>query len=245
MSVRAPRRSQRLTRAERRRRPVRRRAALAGLALGLALAAGLVTFVGALRHPLPSAPPPGVPAEPEADPREEATCGAPSSTVADAGAEPPLVRSNVLYDCPDDFDGVVVRYEGEVVGALLERRGSTWSQLNDDVYAGDLGPLPAHRDFRGGNAGVGVLLPPGTTERITFVGGPAARGDVIEVTGTFERVDAATGEVAVIRADEARVLRSGEPLEDAPLRDRQVAAYVAVALAVGLTVTERLVRRRD
>lgn len=152
--------------------------------------------------------------------------------------------SNLLYACPDVFDGVRVTYTGEAVGAILRRTAGVWLQLNDDVYAGDLGPLPAHQDFRGGNAGVGVLAPHGVASEISFVGGPTARGDLVEVTGTFLRVDPASREVAVIRADSASVVSGGAPLDRPPLFDRQVAAYVAVALALLLTLLERVVARR-
>lgn len=237
-----------------RQRPVRRRAALAGLAVAALLVTGLVVFVETLRHPLPSAPPGGV-QEPEADPRRVTSCPDPARDPAEvqpgagpptaAGGEPPRVTSNVLYDCPRHFDGVRVRYTGEVVGGLLRRSEGVWTQLNDDVYAGEAGPLPAHPDFRGGNAGVGVLLPAGAAEGVVFVGGPRARGDLLTVTGTFHRIDPASTEVAVIRAETVELTRRGEPIEQPRLPARRYAAYAAVLLAAALTVAERLARQRE
>lgn len=222
-------------------RPVPRWAAVLGLAAAVLAAGALGTLVSLLGHPAPS--PPAAP-EPAADPRAAYACPAAPGDVPTGRDGLPAVDSNLLYECPDVFDGVRVAYTGEAVGAVLPRRGGVWLQLNDDVYAGELGPLPAHQDFRGGNAGVGVLAPPGVADDIAFVGGPRARGDVVEVAGRFLRADPVTREIAVIRADAARVVAPGEPLERALLRDRQVAAYVAVALALALAGLERAVARR-
>lgn len=231
-----------------RRRPVARiRVAAGGLGL-LAMIAAVVAVGELLRHP---AAPTSVPESELAgsDPRDELVCPEPLPREGQArdttGESPRAVRvsSNDLYDCPQAFDGQRVVYRGEVVGALLARDGGVWSQLNDDVYAELLGPLPAHRDFRGGNAGVGVLLPPEVAGLVTAVGGPRTRGDVLEVRGTFRRVDP-TGEVAVIRADDGALTTRGGSFDDALLRDRRIAALLAAVVAVATVIGERAVARR-
>jgi hypothetical protein len=232
-----------------RRRPIPRRRVFAA-AVGLLALLGAVIAVGELlRHPYDPAS--DIP-ESElagADPRDELLCPEPAPREGqqrDLGDEPSApveVDSNDLYDCPESFDGRRVVYRGEVVGALMDRRDGVWTQLNDDVYAELLGPLPAHRDYRGGNAGVGVLLPHDTAATVNFVGGPQTRGDVLEVSGIFHRVDA-TGEVAVIRADGAQLVTDGEPFPDPPLIDRRIAAWIAMLVAVGLTIWERVVASR-
>ena len=231
------------------RRPIpRRRVAVA--ALGLAALFGAVIAVGeVLRHPhsqasdIPEAQLAG------SDPRDELVCPDPlpregQRRESDVETTAPVrVTSNDLFDCPEAYDGRRVVYRGEVVGALLERAAGVWTQLNDDVYAELLGPLPAHRDYRGGNAGVGVLLPHGAVELVSFIGGPQTRGDVLEIQGTFHRVDP-TGEVAVIRAETAELQANGELFPDPPLADRRWAAWIAVVVAVALVVAERVVASR-
>jgi hypothetical protein len=183
------------------------------------------------------------------DPRDELVCPDPQPregqrrTPDTETTAPVRVTSNELFDCPEAYDGRKVVYRGEVVGALLDRAVGVWSQLNDDVYAELLGPLPAHRDSRGGNAGVGVLLPHGAVDLVSFIGGPQTRGDVLEVEGTFHRVDP-TGEVAVIHADAAERMADGEPFPDPPLADRRWAAWLAIIVALALVVTERVVAQR-
>jgi len=231
------------------RRPIPRRR-VAAAALGLAAFLAAVVAAGeALRHPhtpvsdIPEAQLAG------ADPRDELVCPDPQPregqrrTPDIEGTAPVRVTSNDLFDCPEAYDGRRVVYRGEVVGALLERAVGVWSQLNDDVYAELLGPLPAHRDYRGGNAGVGVLLPHGAVDLVSFIGGPQTRGDVLEVVGTFHRVDP-TGEVAVIHADGAQRMADGEPFPDPPLADRRLAAWLAVIVALALVTIERVVALR-
>jgi hypothetical protein len=135
-------------------------------------------------------------------------------------------------------------YEGEAGGALLRRDPGVWTQLNDDAYAGDLGPLPAHRDFRGGNAGVGVLLPHELADDIERVGGPNARGDVLTVTGTYHLSDAGSGEVAIIRVTAGAVTAPGSPISHEPLPDRRIAGSILAVGALVLLLLERLDARR-
>lgn len=240
-------------------RPVPRPRVLLWTLLAAALLAGVVAAAEALRHPLPEGFDPDIGlAEDTSDPRLPIRCEdtIPREGQRRAGGDgdtgqvrgvTPLVTSSQLYDCPEVYDGVTVRYVGEVVGAVLERDGGAWVQLNDDIYGGGpdgLGPLPAHRDYRGGNAGIGVFIPPGLAERISWVGGPDAQGDRLEITGTFQRVDPVSAEVAIIRADVGRITVAGGPFTEPPLPERRVIGLVIAAIALALTVLERLLARR-
>lgn len=223
------------------------RARVAAVALILlAAVAGLVAGMGSLRHPHPAAGPVDEQLDPlTRDPRVAIQCPDPppredepaQQRVAQPQAGVPTVTSNELYDCPSFYDELVIRYEGEVVGAVLRREQGAWIQVNDDIYAGDVGPLPVHRDFRGGNAGVGVFVQHELANQIRWVGGPRAKGDVIEVIGRFHRVDP-NSEVAVIHAVDGRVLEEGSSLTEEPLLDRQIAALAAAAVAMALLLVQ-------
>jgi hypothetical protein len=203
-----------------------------------------------LRHP----PTGGEPAlsEVDADPRMEVAC--PGRTepgqegrdegAGDLGGPVEAVTSNELFDCPDAWDGRTVRYLGEAVGAVLDRGSTAWVHLNDDVYAGEVGPLPAHRDYQGGNGGIGVRIPGPAAEEIRWVGSGRAHGDLIEVVGVFHRVHPQSREPAVIIASTARVLEPGRPFTDPVLPDRALAAVVLGAIALVLVAAERIVSRR-
>lgn len=228
--------------------PSRAAVLLAGAALLGALSM-VVVLAEALRPP-PAAPPPDLAAEPPSDPRIEVECPQPQpregqerrgDTAVGTVVE---VTANELYDCPETFDGQRVRYRGEVVGAVLQRDDGAWLQLNDDAYARGLGQLPAHREFRGGNAGVGVFVPPAVAERITIVGGPDAAGDVLTVEGVFHRVDADTVEVAIIRADEGEITTRGTPVSYPTLPARRNVAWALALLCAVVVVGERIAARR-
>lgn len=205
---------------------------LFGAACLAALLAVVVTTTELLRYPPADPPVPQV--SQETDVRDELLCDKRSP-----GDEPGRVSSTDLHDCPTLYDGRTVVYDGEVVGAVLPRRGGAWVQLNDDAYGGHLAPLPAHQSFRGGNTGVGVFLTAQLADVVHVVGGPRARGDRLRVTGTFHRVDPASGEVAVIVADAAVVASPGVPSRQAPLRGRRFVGVLLTLAAIGLTVATR------
>lgn len=234
------------------REPVRRRRVLAGTALALALLAGLLALADGLRHPPSAGDPPVEDEAAAADPRVPLDCPEPTpdearerppATLAPRG-EPVDVTSTELLNCPEHYDRRTVRYRGEAIGGLLPRRDGTWVQVNDDVYAGPVGPLPAHRQYHGGNTGVGVRLPRGLAEQITTLGGPQTRGDLIEVVGVFRRVDPGSRVVTVVHADSLRVIRAGSRHPDPPMQNRQIAAGALAVLAVAMGTTQRVVAQR-
>lgn len=242
--------------------PVSRPRVFAATVLIVVLLGILVAGVELLRHPLPGGFDDDIGLSGEGgDPRVAVECGealpregqtregqereAPPDARVEPGVGAPIeVTSNELYDCPEIYDGLPVRYRGEAIGAVLERNDGAWVQLNDDIYAEVLGPLPAHRDYRGGNAGVGVFIPRDLADRIEWVGGPDTQGDVLEIRGTFQRVDPESAEVAIIRADDAEIVRRGGYFDQEPLHDRRNLAIVAALVAVLVTVAERIAARR-
>ncbi|MEX2621067.1 MAG: hypothetical protein WD250_12715 [Egibacteraceae bacterium] len=234
------------------REPVRRRRVLAGTAVALALLAGLVALAEGLRHPPSRGHPPVEDGAAAGDPRVPLDCPEPTpdearerppATIVPRG-EPVDVSSTELLNCPEHYDRRIVRYQGEAIGGLLPRRDGTWVQVNDDVYAGPLGPLPGHRRYQGANTGVGVRLPPGLAAEITTVGGPHVRGDRIEVVGVFRRVDPGSREVTVVHADSLAVIEAGRRHPDPPMGGRRIAAGILAVLAVAMGATERVIARR-
>lgn len=236
---------------ERTRPPVARRKVLASFALVVAVVAGIVALTEALRYPHATdaaVTSPGGQPEPASDPRTIVECGEPLPREGQPRepetptSVPRAVTSSDLYDCPQQHDGARVRYRGEVVGAVLRRDGGAWVHLNDDVYSGAAGPLPSHRDYRGGNAGIGVFISAEMASSISAVGGPTMRGDVLDVVGVFHRVDQSSKEVAVIRAI-STTRSAGEPLERPPLPARRMVAIVLGVLMVAVVVAERRAAR--
>lgn len=139
------------------------------------------------------------------------------------------LQSSEVVACPDVFDGRHVEYLGEVVGDVLERDGGAWVLVNDDAYALESGPLPAHEALAGTNTGLTVWLPGDDVEERITPGRPNLRGDVIVVSGRLLRADPADGGGLTLRADEYEVVVEAEPAPP-PFRRAQAAFAGFVAL---------------
>lgn len=165
---------------------------------------------------------------------------------ASAGEVEPVGRisSSQVLECPQAFDGAFVTYVGEVVGDVLRRRGGAWVLMNDDAYALEVGPLPAHTELRGYNSGLAVWLDGDLADLADQPGGPRWRGDVLEVRGRLHRSDPADGGGLTLRASSGEVLVEAQRAR-VPLRTGQaVAAVVLAAIAVAVVVAERRAARR-
>jgi hypothetical protein len=149
------------------------------------------------------------------------------------------VTAEQVTACPEAFDGRRVTYVGELVGDLLHREEGAWVLVNDDDYALEVGPLPAHADLRGTNSGLAVWLPDDLLDDITGLGRPNQRGDLVELTGAIARTDPADGGGLTLRADRMTVL-SPSTRTDEWVDLRQL--WLAVA-AMGLAATTAVLRR--
>jgi hypothetical protein len=144
------------------------------------------------------------------------------------------VDSASLIECPDTFDGQTVQYRGEVVGALLPRGDRAWAQMNDDLYALSIGPLPEHRQSVGGNAGMAVNLPASVAHAITSVGGAHHRGDTLTVQGTFRSTALDDGEAPSILATSASDVVAGRPVTSPGSTRRMVVATLLAVLTLAV-----------
>lgn len=150
------------------------------------------------------------------------------------------VRSSEIVNCPDVFDGHTVEYIGEVIGDVLRRDGGAWLLVNDDAYALESGPLPAHRDYHGTNTGLTVWVGTEIADAIEVTGGPGRRGDVFRFRGQILRVDPEDGGGLTLRARDGELISPGT---DVPLRThgaQTAVAIVAAAVALTTMISERV-----
>lgn len=141
------------------------------------------------------------------------------------------VEASDLIECPQLYDGQKVVYEGEVVRAILRRGDRAWVQVNDDAYALDVGPLPEHRTAIGGNSGIPVSIHAASAAQLRHVGNYQEQGDVIRVSGIFQRADPADGGGPTIQATSVEIQRPGHRFDPPVSRARAVVAAVLVLLA--------------
>lgn len=226
---------------DRRARPVSSRQVLGGLAAIVASVALLVGLCSWLLLPVEAVEELPAPADGSA----EVAAGLPDcprQLVIDETPEPHDVPASLLIDCPDLFDGRGVVYEGEAVGAVLDRGQRLWTQLNDDIYARAIGPLPQHRTTAGGNSGIAVSLPSTLRGRLT-VGSFRTHGTVVRVVGTFRRADPNDGGAPTITAQEAVVVADARPVVHR-VSWRRVGVAVALSLLAAAAALGLLAQRR-
>jgi hypothetical protein len=151
----------------------------------------------------------------------------------------PVVSSGMVQSCPAAYDGVAVRYAGEVVGDLLMRDGGAWVLVNDDDYALQVGPLPAHGEHVGTNTGLTVWLPTEHHDAVTGLGRPNRRGDILAIEGRIERADPQDGGGLTLRASDVEVLAPSTEVAE-PLDMPQLWFTVAMTVvAAGLWLLRR------
>lgn len=156
-----------------------------------------------------------------------AFCLALFPAAAAAQGEAVEVNSAQLIEDWQEYDGREVIYRGEAVGDVMSRGDRAWVTVNDDDYS--LQALREAGELRGGNSGIGILLPSEEAERIETVGRYATRGDLVEVRGVFYADDAENGGDFAIHAASLKVLEPGRRLETSPGAGRYIALAASLA----------------
>ncbi len=101
------------------------------------------------------------------------------------------VSSAELLNDAKQYDGKAVVYQGEAIGDIMIRGDHAWVNLND------------------GGAAIGIWIRKIDLKDIAYLGSYRAKGDVIEVTGTFNRSCREHGGDLDIHAQEIKKVSSG------------------------------------
>lgn len=144
-----------------------------------------------------------------------------------------VVTSTELIEKSGSYDGREVVFRGEAVGDILHRGERSWVTVNDDHYSRK--PLRLYEDLKGGNSGIGIYGATRELDKIRFLGSYTARGDIVEVRGTFYRASAEHGGDTCIVASSLEVLREGHPLPESGVRKELILAFVLLAACGALT----------
>lgn len=126
------------------------------------------------------------------------------------------VSSTLLIEQAQYLDGRPVVYRGEVIGDFMRREGHVWINVSD-----------------GSNA-IGIWLTEAQAEGLARAGRYDARGDEIEVTGTFSRACPEHGGDYDIHALSITRLAAGYPV-DHPVRP-ELAGAAIIAFLAAMTV---------
>jgi len=130
---------------------------------------------------------------------------------------------NDLIERAAEVDGQVVTIRGEAVGDIMVRGERGWVNIND------------------GTAAIGIWAPAEQLRQIRHTGRYGVRGDTVEVTGTFFRMDPMHGGELDVQAD-ALVVATPGAAHPASLKTGRVVWALVFALTATLAVI--LLRRR-
>jgi len=121
-----------------------------------------------------------------------------------------LIKNAKLYD------GKTVVYKGEVIGDVMVRGGFAWVNAYDGINA------------------IGIWVPLAFTREIVYTGSYKAKGDIIEVTGIFNRACPEHGGDLDIHAQALRKLASGRVVRETlnPSKVKQALILLGVLFLV-------------
>ena len=140
-----------------------------------------------------------------------------------AQAEP--ISSAELIQNPQWYDKKEVVYEGEVIGEVMRRKDGAWVNIND------------------GENSVGVWMPLELAKEIEYKGSYKAKGDILQVNGTFNRACLQHGGDLDIHATSLRKIKSGwQRQERIILAKRNLLIVLLVILCLILILRISIIR---
>ncbi|MDD5194856.1 MAG: DNA-binding protein [Candidatus Omnitrophica bacterium] len=104
------------------------------------------------------------------------------------------VTSTELINNAKLYDGKTVSYSGEVIGDVMVRKEYAWVNIND------------------GKNAIGIWMPKGLADNISYTGSYNANGDYVEISGIFRRSCIEHGGDLDIHASSLTKIRSGSSL---------------------------------
>ncbi|MBI5788894.1 MAG: DNA-binding protein [Candidatus Schekmanbacteria bacterium] len=128
-------------------------------------------------------------------------------------AQEPILAS-ALIEKIREYDGKTVTFQGEAIGDLMHRRRGIWVNLLD-----------------GSGTALGVWLTPKQAQLIKTLGSYNYKGDVVQVTGVFNRACSEHQGEIDLHAASCRIVTPGEPIKHPVSLFRLQLALVVLLLA--------------
>jgi len=126
------------------------------------------------------------------------------------------ISSAELLSNSKHYDGKQISYRGEVIGEVMKRGDFAWINLHD------------------GENAIGIWAPLSLTKGIVYTGSYKARGDVLEVSGIFNRACSEHGGDLDIHAQTLLKIESGKLTPEIinPVKRNQALILLGVLLLV-------------
>lgn len=125
------------------------------------------------------------------------------------------ISSTELINNAKQYDGKTVVYAGEVIGDVMRRGDFAWININD------------------GKSALGIWINYSLVKDIVYTGSYKSRGDIVEITGIFQRACPQHGGDLDIHAQAIRKMSSGMPTpEELNLKKRNQVILLLGALCL-------------
>ncbi len=134
----------------------------------------------------------------------------------------PVVSSSELLSNAKVYDGKEIFYKGEVIGDVMIRGASAWVNLND-----------------GSNA-IGIWMSADDSKIIEYSGSYKSKGDILEVTGIFNRACSAHGGDLDIHAQTVRRINAGRDIKERLNTDKVVLTLILLGVVIFLWILSLL-----
>lgn len=123
------------------------------------------------------------------------------------------------------YDGLIVSYEGEVIGDVMKRATGTWININD------------------GENAVGIWGSPFLLKDVVYTGSYKSFGDKIEITGIFHRACPEHGGDLDIHAQSLRKINSGRLKQERLNPDKRNQVIILAGVLILIWILSLLNRK--
>jgi len=152
-------------------------------------------------------------------------------------AQAKAVSSTELVEHPKKYDGKTVTFQGEAVGDIMIRGDYAWISVNDDSYRP--AKVVKEQKLSGYNSGHSIWLKKEEAQKITHLGSYRHAGDIVKITGIFNKACTQHGGDMDIHGTSLEVVKRGYAL-NRPLEGPKGLAVLALLI---LTLTLFLANR--
>jgi len=136
-----------------------------------------------------------------------------------------VVSSTELINKAKELDGKTIVYQGEVIGDVMKRGNFAWVNAND------------------GQNAIGIWMDYSLAKEIAYMGSYKFIGDVIEVSGIFNRACPEHGGDLDIHAQTLRKIESGRPVPEKLTRAKRNTTLILIGILGLLWILYQLRRK--
>ncbi len=149
-----------------------------------------------------------------------------------------LISSGELVEKSNFYNGKTILFRGEVIGEVMVREEGAWLNINDDAYCQGSSKLMGY------NSGQSIWAKAEDVKIIKTCGDYFHTGDVVEITGVFNRACKKHGGDMDIHAQTVTLIQPGKKIEHSIKPWKILASIILFFLIVILSLINYNFRKR-